>query len=393
MNFLLSVFLALNSISVHSKIVSQSFTDSIKKNLPDTLSDSAIVPIVVEKLIEYLEGVGVIDPQIEVWREEKGVSFFVKNEKMKPISRVYFDLKGERKSFSYLNIFLKNGFFLREHFSRTTKFFDGLEIFEVRNYYFLRSDGEYSLILGIRNLSPPPLLVGGMENGRLWFKSAINCSNLYYFPFRFVVDFSVFGSDIQGLRGKAVFPVDITHSLYLSTEIWSDSFDLNYGLAFGKVIDVGRVQFFIRAGQRGKVNYGVSTSAEFSEFNMILRAEMASYLKHLIFVEYGKKRRVEPGLVFLKTNLEGNYPIEGGGSLLSNGVPYFKVFFKIDNLSVYKTFLAVNYYGINFRLPTKSGVLHLGLSYPASGKSLRDLEINFGLSKKSILFDYLSTFY
>jgi hypothetical protein len=392
-NFLLSVFLALNSISVHSKIVSQSFTDSIKKNLPDTLSDSAIVPIVVEKLIEYLEGVGVIDPQIEVWREEKGVSFFVKNEKMKPISRVYFDLKGERKSFSYLNIFLKNGFFLREHFSRTTKFFDGLEIFEVRNYYFLRSDGEYSLILGIRNLSPPPLLVGGMENGRLWFKSAINCSNLYYFPFRFVVDFSVFGSDIQGLRGKAVFPVDITHSLYLSTEIWSDSFDLNYGLAFGKVIDVGRVQFFIRAGQRGKVNYGVSTSAEFSEFNMILRAEMASYLKHLIFVEYGKKRRVEPGLVFLKTNLEGNYPIEGGGSLLSNGVPYFKVFFKIDNLSVYKTFLAVNYYGINFRLPTKSGVLHLGLSYPASGKSLRDLEINFGLSKKSILFDYLSTFY
>jgi len=392
-NFLLSVFLTLNSISIHSKIVSQNFIDSIKKNLPDTLSDSAIVPIVVEKLIEYLEGVGVIDPQIEVCREEKGVSFFVKNEKMKPISRVYFDLKGERKSFSYLNTFLKNGFFLRERFSRTSKFFDRLEIFEVRNYYFLRSDGEYSLILGIRNLSPPPLLVGGMENGRLWFKSAINCSNLYYFPFRFLVDFSVLGSGIQGLRGKAVFPVDITHSLYLSTEIWSDAFDLNYGLAFGKIIDVGRAQFFIRTGQRGKVNYGVSSSAEFSEFDMVLRVEKASYLKHLIFVEYETKRNVGPGLVFLKTNLEGNYPIEGGGSLLSNGVPYFKVFLKINNLSVYKTFLAVNYYGINFRFPTKSGVLHLGLSYPSSGKSFRDLEFNFGLSKKSILFDYLSTFY
>lgn len=393
MNFLLSVFLTLNSIYIHSKIVSQNFVDSIKKNLPDTLSDSAVVPIVVEKLIEYLEGVGVIDPQIEVWREEKGISFFVKNEKVKPISRVYFDLKGERKSFSYLNTFLKNGFFLREHFSRTSRFFDRLEIFEVRNYYFLRSDGEYSLILGISNSSPPPLFVGGMENGRLWFKSAINCSNLYYFPFRFVVDFLFLGSGIQSLRGKAVFPVDITHSLYLSTEIWSDSFDLNYGLAFGKIIDVGRAQFFIRAGQRGKVNYGVSTSAEFSEFDMVLRVEKASYLKHLIFVEYETKRSVGPGLVFLKTNLEGNYPIEGGGSLLSNGVPYFKVFLKINNLSVYKTFFAVNYYGINFRLPTKSGVLHLGLSYPSSGKSFRDLEFNFGLSKKSILFDYLSTFY
>jgi hypothetical protein len=392
-NFLLSVFLALNCISIHSKIVSQNFVDSIKKNLPDTLSDSAIVPIVVKKLIDYLEGVGVIDPQIEVWREEKCISFFVKNEKVKPISRVYFDLKGERKSFSYLNTFLKNGFFLREHFSRTTKFFDRLEIFEVRNYYFLRSDGEYSLILGISNSSPPPLLVGGMENGRVWFRSTIGYSNLYYFPFRFVVDFSVFGSDIQSLRGKAVFPVDITHSLFLSTEIWSEAFSLKYGLAFGKIIDVGRAQFFIRAGQRGKVNYGVSTSAEFSEFDMVLRVEKASYLKHLIFVEYETKRSVGPGLVFLKTNLEGNYPIEGGGSLLSNGVPYFKVFLKINNLSVYKTFFAVNYYGINFRLPTKSGVLHLGLSYPSSGKSFRDLEFNFGLSKKSILFDYLSTFY
>jgi len=392
-NFLLSVFLALNSISIHSKIVSQNFVDSIKKNLPDTLSDSAVVPIVVKKLIDYLEGVGVIDPQIEVWREEKCISFFVKNEKVKPISRVYFDLKGGRKSFSYLNTFLKNGFFLREHFSRTSKFFDRLEIFEVRNYYFLRSDGEYNLILGIRNSYPPPLFVGGMENGRVWFKSAIGYPNLYYFPFRFVVDFSVFGSDIQGLRGKAVFPVDMTHSFYLSTEIWSEAFSLNYGLAFGKVIDIGRAQFFIRAGQRGKVNYGVSTSAEFSEFDMVLRAEKASYLKHLIFVEYETKRRVGPGLVFLKTNLEGNYPIEGGGTLLSNGVPYFKVFLKINSVSVYKTFFAVNYYGINFKLPTKSGILHLDLAYPASGKSFRDLEINFGLSKKSILFDYLSTFY
>jgi len=307
-NFLLSVFLALNCISIHSKVVSQNFVDSIKKNLPDTLSDSAIVPIVVEKLIDYLEGVGVIDPQIEVCREEKCISFFVKNEKVKPISRVYFDLKGGRKSFSYLNTFLKNGFFLRERFSRTSKFFDRLEIFEVRNYYFLRSDGEYSLILGIRNSSPPPLLVGGMENGRVWFKSTIGYSNLYYFPFRFVVDFSVFGSDIQGLRGKAVFPVDITHSLFLSTEIWSEAFSHKYGLSFGKIIDVGRAQFFIRAGQSGKVNYGVSTSAEFSEFDMVLMVEKASYLKHLIFVEYETKRRVGPGLVFLKTQFRRQLP-------------------------------------------------------------------------------------
>ena len=392
MSILLLFFLAFNSIFINSKIVSQKVLDSLLANLPDTVSDSATVEIVVRALFGYLEGRGVIDPQIEVLMEEGGITIFVKNERIVPISRVYVDLNGNLRSYGYLNSFLNRGFFSKESLSKASLFFNRLEFFEVKDYRFLKSKGKYDLILGTNILTPLPTLAGGLEKDRFWFKSSINYSNLYYFPLRLSLNFSIIGRRIQGLRGKVVLPVDIGNGLFLSAEMLQDSSELNYGLIFGKVMQRGRMQLFYRVSRKAQGRYGFSVITESANFSAVLKLEMEEYLRHLLYMEYESKNSIGPGLVILKSTVEEQFPLEGKTAVVTTGLPYLKPYFKIKNLIFYKTLFVVNYYGLCFRLPTKSGTLHLGLSYPSHGNSLRDLEVNFGLSKRSILFDYLSTF-
>ncbi|MDI6850956.1 MAG: hypothetical protein QMD82_03345, partial [bacterium] len=260
--------------------------DSLLVNLPDTLSDSATLAIVVRTLFEYLESRGIVDPQIEVLREESGVIIFVKNEKLVPISRVYVDVNGNLRSYGYLRSFLKKDFFSEENFSKASLFFKMLDFFEVMDYRFLKRKGGYDLILGAKNSTPLPILAGGLDKGRFWFKSSISYPNLYYVPLRLSLNFSVIGRRIQVLRGKVVLPVDIGNGLFVSAEMLQDSLELNYKLILGKVMQRGRMQIFYHKSGKGQGGYGFSVLTESANFSAVLKIEMEDYFRHLLFMEY-----------------------------------------------------------------------------------------------------------
>lgn len=384
--------------SINSKFVSKSILDSLTREISLEGSDSAIAEAVSERLISFLEGKGVINPQIRaeirVDSEFRYFDFLVENEQIIVFKKAIMEVEGKTKEVKWAySSFLKNGIFLRDNFLRTSLLLRKFEILEPVDYAFLRDVNEWSLNIKGKQIRTPPIFLLTFDQKDFVIFSRISISTTDVYPMRFGLNLDLRNRTVLNLQGVLVIPFSIQNGLYMEIKggysssqsavllkggkLWGE-FD---AACFGKLVD-------------GHLNsYGLRGTVEGHLYRTMLELSYHKGFEHILYFEYSSGRLLSPGFLLLKTNRIQDFPHLSGIVSIKQGEPFLECSVKFARIVLSRTFFTSSRTGLGYVLPVRGGNVYLGISLDDGRAFPEEAKINFCLFKKSPLFDYLLEFY
>lgn len=247
MRILVLIFLIVSSFvsdyrfSVKSVFLTSDIVDSIFQTLEissEEYSDSILAKKLADKIFDFFESKGIIDPEIlisfGVSGEGKIVSIEVLNERVTHINDVKLKRGDtELKSTFFKRHLLQNDIFLKFRFEEGMKFLQDLGLFPYAGYSFEKSPFGYDLVLKYNNFSAFPVFFVNYSNqltNLFFFYDGLTISTI---PLKYRIGFNLAGRAITNAQLQIKFPLSLSLKFFGTLAIIHDSITLEK-LSFGR---------------------------------------------------------------------------------------------------------------------------------------------------------------
>lgn len=353
--------LLLDSLTLNS------LADSIELDLCQ--SDSIFAKRLAEKIFDFYEEKGVIDPKVSIVFNSsdslREVRVLIANERIVSISSLLLYSKEGTKSLRWpLKVFLgRNGVFSQKKFRATANFLSSAGILEVKGYFFEERNNSYAMVIKGEEPFFVPYCNFLLDNKG--FRGALAFENTLFslYPLRIGLNLLFSDTKINDLSMLIKVPLSFEHQIFSFTRLGYDSVFHGH-ITVGKLYQSIAFSAFLDLSEQGFKGGGIKALYTPRNFNIFCDLSFTPAKVHFhnflsLSMPLGSSTA---NLMGYFSNKGENIPTFLGQVYIPPNTPYLEVTVSFKNLLFSRSLSGFGGTAIGIRQKVKDTYLYVGLS-------------------------------
>jgi hypothetical protein len=351
----------------------------------------------VDKLFEYYESLGIIDPQITVIKEDSNgttkLNFEISNERVTYFSGVKLKTGKELRENRFLKrAFLKGGIFIKKDYEKKAEFLRAYSLFPFNRYYFQKTGEGYYLILEYDGFLTLPIFLINFDNSGFSSIFAYEGSSYRLYPFNIRLRINQRGRYTQSFDFGIKFPISIERRMFVGVEIFKDSI-LQEKIVLGK--HFGRIQISTNFGFDSKELKSMGFSGLVKDTAFVFGSNVQyeeNFYKIFFFSSFKYPCVITPGINIIYSSFNLSAPFFSGVNIVERNKIFSESYLEYKNFIISRTMQIPGKTAIGMLKKIANKTIYLGISKRDDISSTRGLTLILFSFQNSPILDFLNFF-